>query len=400
MKIEIIPGWENFTSASETPQPIRGVLGARSVGPRNIEIDRQNPDLLASPDTDYGSIPNLKFSFSLAHNRLLEGGWAREVTIRELPAATTMAGVNMRLGPGVVRELHWHKEAEWAYILKGDVRLTVVDSDRNVFIDDLKEGDMWLVPAGIPHSIQGLADGTEFLLVFDDGNFSENQTLLITEWCAHTPRSIPAKNFGIGEEHFADIPKSEKYIFPLPVPQPLEAVLRLLPDQRPPSPFTYHASAQQADPFEGGSIKIVDVRNFPETSLAAMIIELEPGSMREMHWHPKADEWQFYLEGEARMTVFDATSKARTFNYHSGDVGFVPRTMGHYIENIGSTAVRVINVFNRPKFEDISLNQWLALTPPDLVRGHLNLDETAMGSLRRTHRPIVHGGLPVYARGS
>jgi hypothetical protein len=80
---------------------------------------RQNPDLLTSPDTDYGSIPNLKFSFSLAHNRLLEGGWAREVTIRELPAAISMAGVNMRLGPGVVRELHWHKEAEWAYILKG-----------------------------------------------------------------------------------------------------------------------------------------------------------------------------------------------------------------------------------------------------------------------------------------
>jgi oxalate decarboxylase len=162
-----------------------------------------------------------------------------------------------------------------------------------------------------------------------------------------------------------------------------------LPDQRPPSPYTYHASAQQADRFEGGSVKIVDVRNFPETSLAATIIELEPGGMREMHWHPKADEWQFYLEGEARMTVFDATSKARTFNYRSGDVGFVPRTLGHYIENIGPATVRVINVFNRPKFEDVSLNQWMALTPPDLVSGHLNLDDTAMGALRRTHRPIL-----------
>lgn len=376
-------------NSSNPPQPVRGSLGAPSLGPRNIEIERQNPDLLASPDTDHGSIPNLKFSMSLAHNRLLDGGWAREVTIRELPAATSMAGVNMRLGPGVVRELHWHKEAEWAYILKGHVRFTVVDSDRNVFIDDLQEGDMWLVPAGIPHSIQGLADGTEFILVFDDGNFSENQTLLLTEWCAHTPRSVLAKNFGIGEQHLANIPKSEKYIFPLAVPPPLETVLGQLPNQPPPSPYTYHASAQAPDRYEGGSVKIVDVRHFPETTLAATIIELEPGSLREMHWHPKADEWQFYLEGEGRMTVFNATANARTFDYSAGDVGFVPRTMGHYIENIGSTTLRMLNVFNHPKFEDISLNQWLALTPPELVKGHLNLDEMAMNALRRTSCPII-----------
>jgi oxalate decarboxylase len=110
-----------------------------------------------------------------------------------------------------------------------------------------------------------------------------NQTLLITEWFAHTPREVLAKNFGISEEDFAGIPKSEKYIFPLPLPQPLEVVLSQLPDQRPPSPYTYHPSTQQADCFEGGSLKIADVRNFPETSFAATIIELEPGGMREMH---------------------------------------------------------------------------------------------------------------------
>lgn len=118
---------------------------------------------------------NLELPFVTSNSYFLFRIWYlcwKLTTICELPAATSMAGVNMRLGSGVVRELHWPKEAEWAYILKGDVRLTVVDGERNVFIDDLNEGDMWLVPAGIPHSIQGLADGTEFLLVFDDGNFS------------------------------------------------------------------------------------------------------------------------------------------------------------------------------------------------------------------------------------
>ncbi|MFZ1425598.1 MAG: cupin domain-containing protein [Geminicoccaceae bacterium] len=131
------------------------------------------------------------------------------------------------------------------------------------------------------------------------------------------------------------------------------------------------------------------MRNFPATTLLALVIDLEPGVMRELHWHPDADEWQYYLAGEARMTVFDATSKARTFNYQAGDVGFVPRTMGHYIENIGWTTVRVINVFNSPCYKDMSLRQWMALTPPALMRGHLDLDDVAMAALSRDRRPIL-----------
>jgi oxalate decarboxylase len=376
---------------STTPeaQPIRGNKGATDPGPRNLELDRQNPDVFTPPETDSGSLPNMKFSFGMAHNRLEEGGWAREVTVRELPVSKSMAGVNMRLDSGVVRELHWHKEAEWAYILQGHVRFTVVDADRNVFVDDLKAGDVWLVPAGIPHSIQGLEGGCEFLLVFDDGNFSENETLLITEFMAHMPPSVVAKNFGIGAEHFANIPKSEKYIFRMPVPGALDTVRKQLPDSPPPLPFTWHASDHPAAPYPGGSIKVIDAKQFPETSLSALVIELEAGGLRELHWHPDADEWQYYLEGEARMTVFDATSKARTFNFREGDVGFVPRTMGHYIENIGATTMRCINVFNKPIYKDVSLNNWMALSPPDLVRGHLNLDDVAMKALRRDRRPIV-----------
>ena len=76
----------------DIPQPIRGEEGGLDTGPRNVELDRQNPDLLVSPPTDSGTVPNLKFSFSMAHNRLSQGGWAREVTQRELPIATTLAG--------------------------------------------------------------------------------------------------------------------------------------------------------------------------------------------------------------------------------------------------------------------------------------------------------------------
>ncbi|RZK94606.1 MAG: cupin domain-containing protein, partial [Hymenobacter sp.] len=197
------------------PQPQQGDKGGTDPGPRNVGRDRQNPDLLAPPSTDHGTVPNLWFSFSNAHNRLEHGGWAREVTSRELPIAKDLAGVNMRLNPGSqsgVRELHWHKQAEWAYMLDGRARLTAVDQEGRTFVGDVGKGDLWYFPAGIPHSIQAHQEGCEFLLVFDDGAFSENSTFLLTDWLAHTPRAVLAKNFGISEDLLKDIPQKERYI--------------------------------------------------------------------------------------------------------------------------------------------------------------------------------------------
>ncbi|HEX4691027.1 MAG TPA: cupin domain-containing protein, partial [Solirubrobacteraceae bacterium] len=118
-----------------TTEPIRDGDGASILGPRNASVERQNPDLLAAPGTDARTVPNLKYSFASAHNRLLPGGWAREVTRRELPIATELAGVNMRLKPGGVREMHWHKEAEWAYMLAGRACITAIDADGRSFVD-------------------------------------------------------------------------------------------------------------------------------------------------------------------------------------------------------------------------------------------------------------------------
>lgn len=116
-------------------------------GPRNYARDKQNPDMLVPPKTDAGTVPNLKFSFSDTHMRIGDGGWSREVTKRELPIATTSASVNMRLKPGGVRELHWHKEAEWAFVLSGKARITAIDENGKAFIDDVEPGDLWF-PSG------------------------------------------------------------------------------------------------------------------------------------------------------------------------------------------------------------------------------------------------------------
>jgi oxalate decarboxylase len=376
----------------DLPEPIQGDLGASIMGPHNLSMERENPSLLASPQTDYGTIPNLKFPFAAARNRLLTGGWAREVTVRELPIATELAGVNMRLKPGGIRELHWHKEGEWAYMLAGRARITAVDEGGRNFIDDVEVGDLWNFPAGIPHSIQGLAEGCEFLLVFDDGNFSENETFLLTDWVKHTPRAVLAKNFGVPESAFANIPLDpnyERYMFAGKVPGPLASDAVQSPVGTVPRRFSHRMLAQEPITVAGGRVRITDSSNFPAaTTIAAALVEIEPGGMRELHWHPTTDEWQYYISGRGRMTVFASGGKARTFDYQAGDVGYVPFAMGHYVENTGDETLHFLEMFRSNRFADLSLNQWLGLTPPELVKAHLNLDAETMAALRKD-KPII-----------
>lgn len=130
----------------ENPQPIRGENGATDPGPSSPEYERLNPDLFARPGTDMGNVPNSVWPMGLSSNRAGTGknsGWARQQNINELPVATAMAGVDMRLTPNAIRELHWHSSAEWSYILNGSVRVSAVNQNGETFVDDLQAGDLW-----------------------------------------------------------------------------------------------------------------------------------------------------------------------------------------------------------------------------------------------------------------
>jgi oxalate decarboxylase len=378
-------------TGGSVPQPQRPGHGGTDKGPRNLMRDRQNPDLLIPPSTDHGTLPNLRFSFSDAHMRLESGGWTRQVTVRELGISKNIAGVNMRLNAGGVRELHWHKAAEWAYMLYGSARITAIDAQGQNFVDDVGVGDLWYFPSGIPHSIQGLnPDGCEFLLVFDDGDFDEDDTFLISDWFKHTPSDVLAKNFGVPASLFGHTPDpSELYIFPAPVPGPLDSdkISGAVPV---PESFSHRMLAQQPIKTKSGTVRITDTRVFPASkTISAALVEVEPGGMRELHWHPNTDEWQYYIDGQARMGVFAASGQARTFDFLAGDVGYVPFATGHYVENTGSAPLRFLEIFKSSYYADVSLNQWMALTPPELVSAHLKLDPQVMGALRKAKEPVV-----------
>jgi oxalate decarboxylase len=163
--------------------------------PENKPLLDENPNSNTPSPTDHGDVGPVWYSFDLVKKRVEEGGWTHEVTERVLPSSKDIAGVQMRLTAGSYREMHWHTADEWAYVLYGNARVTVMQPDGNQFIGDVGEGDLWIFPAGHPHSIQGLGpDGTEFLLVFNQGMFSEDGTMLLSEWVAHTPPEVLAKN--------------------------------------------------------------------------------------------------------------------------------------------------------------------------------------------------------------
>jgi oxalate decarboxylase len=383
-----------MSSTASDPQPVVDGRGATILGPRNVPIERQNPDVLISPVTDAGTIPNLKWPFAMSRNRVLTGGFARETTARELPISTEIAGVDMRLTPGGIRELHWHKEAEWAYMIAGSCRISLLDEQGRLFVDDVGPGDLWYFPSGLPHSIQALDKGAEFLLAFDSGNFSENETFLITDWFNHTPREVLAKNFGVAESAFDNLPtdiEHTRYMFAGAVP-PAD-----MDDDAPPSPviepplsYTWHMHAQEPIKAPGGQLRITDSRNFTVSkTIAAALIEIEPGAMRELHWHPNADEWQYWLKGKGRMTVFASGGKSRTFDYQAGDVGVAPRAMGHYVENTGDETLVFLGLFRSDHYADVALSQWMGVLPPELVKAHLNLDDDVVAGLPRTKRLVV-----------
>jgi len=275
---------------------------------------------------------------------------------------------------------------------RGRCRITTLNRRGLPSVEDVEEGDLWYFPPGLPHSLQGLGpDGAEFVLAFDDGSQSESNTLLLTDWFAHTPPEVLAKNFGVAQSVFADIPLHNLWIFPGDEPGDLETDQAAAGVEWGDEPVIFRLSrSTPVHENSGGRIQIADSTNFRvATTVATALVTVEPGSMRELHWHPNADEWQYYLRGSARMTVFNTGPHANTTDFRAGDVGVVRRNLGHYIENTGDDVLQFLEVFRSDRYEEVSLANWLAHVPPALVSQHLNIPEDVLRTFPRGPQGIV-----------
>ena len=375
-------GAASFGNPDLPPEGAVNVADPRALetpGPHSDALANTEPSFLRPPPTDVGSSPQFWSSFNLAPRRIQDGGWGRQVTQSDFAISTEISGVNMRLSAGGIRELHWHQQAEWAIMTYGHCRITVLDAQGRPSVADVAEGDLWYFPPGLPHSLQGLGpDGAEFVLAFDNGVSSEFNTLPATDWLAHTPPEVLALNFGVPAESFANIPLQNRWIFQGKLPGPLAEVeaATLGGAMKPEFPFVFPLARQKpSSANRSGMVQLADSRNFQVAkTVAAGLVTVKPGGLRSLHWHPNADEWQYYIKGSGRMTVFNAGPSAVTADFNPGDIGYVKKGLGHYVLNTGDTDLVFVAVFRSERYEEISLADWLAHTPPEMVAATFNLD--------------------------
>jgi oxalate decarboxylase len=343
------------------------------------------------PTVSGPELPTFKFALEKSEGKVIGNSFGKEATVTQLPISKGIAGVSMRIEPGAMRELHWHATAaEWAFVIEGRVRTTVIQPDGAAETNDFEPGDVWYFPRGHGHMLQCLGDKPcHFILIFDNGYFSEFGTFSITDWIGHVPRPLLAKNFGVPEATFDSFPKTEVYfargaIPPEPAAPPLQGV------KLPAETHKYRLLAQVPHAnYPSGREWLVDSSKFPiSTTITGVILDLDPGGLRELHWHPNADEWQYYFGGKGRMTVFATGGRARTMDFETGDVGYVQKALPHYIENTGTTDLKFLEMFKSNFYQDLALSEWLSHTPPKLVAAHLNLDQATLDALPR-EKPVI-----------
>ena len=338
------------------------------------------------------SLPNFKFDLENA-----PGGWngpggtAKQHTIDNFPVAQSIAAVSMRLEPGALRELHWHSiAAEWAYVISGHCRITVYSPDGQCEISDLGPGDIWYFPRGHAHSIQGLQpDVCHFLLVFDNGHFSEFGTSSITDWITQIPANILTQDLGANAQKIKDKAKGEAYIVTGPAPPKI--VVPLNPKiQTSQLLHTYRLGAAPFIKFDSGTEQLASSKEFPiSTTLTGVILRLQPGALREMHWHPNADEWQYYISGQSEVGIFASNGRTRTDQFAPGQVAFVNQGFGHYIKQMGDEETVILIVLNSGVYEEISLSGWIASNPEQLLATNFGVDESTIQSLPKAARFIA-----------
>lgn len=209
------------------------------------------------------------------------------------------------------------------------------------------------------------------------------------------PKEVIAKNFRTSVDTFNNLPNGQLWIFPGTAPpnnislQNVTGPAGELPKN---DSYTYHFSEQQPYKVPGGSIKILDPATFPIASMFSVaLVSVDPGAMREMHWHTASDEWTYFIQGRGRLTVYSAPASSRTFDFSAGDVGYVPKPNAHYLENVGSEPLVFLEVLQAPKYSDISVNQWLGLTPKQIVKDHLSVSDSFLDTLPKVKPFILPG---------
>ena len=128
------------------------------------------------------------------------------------------------------------------------------------------------------------------------------------------------------------------------------------------------AQEPHSDPSKAAASGESVLDQFPiSKTVTGVVLDLEPGGLRELHWHPTSDEWQYVIDGQVSVTMFGSHGRYRTETLNQGDVGYIPQGYGHSIENVGDKPCRVLIGFNTGHYQAIDLSLWIAGNPVDVL---------------------------------
>jgi oxalate decarboxylase len=334
------------------------------------------------------------FSASLDKSpiKATSGGWARDITSKSLPIATSIAAAHLYLNPGGVREMHWHNSAEWAYILTGHCQVTVVDPQGESEVANYAAGDLWYFPKAHAHAIQAL--GTEpchAILAFDDGLYAEHGTFGLSDWISRLDPTLLSQVLGLPKDITTTIPTGEVYIKQGEViaRESARAKATQVLDQS--RTHRHRLMAQKPRVrSSGGTLHVASAHEYPvSTTFTGVITKLNPGAVHAPHWHPNANEWHYVAKGRTRVSLFATDKRMAVRELSVGDCAYIPTGCGHIVENIGSDECEIVGVLDSGIYSEALLSDWLTQVPRQLLANNLGLPEKVFETITRRRSAIV-----------
>lgn len=318
--------------------------------------------------------------------RPFPGGLFRQLPVDVPVSNGTMWVAYLKLFPGGVRELHWHPSAaEWGYVTEGTCLVTLMNNEGQYANELVPEHHVWYFPKSWGHSIYGQdpAVGCTMVLFFDDPQPPTYNDLSISQMLSYFPRDVVSENLGVPLEVLDTFPESILIVNSgPPPPQAVPASKSPLPQ----SPVFSMSDGPCGDLGRGGYYFQVRQEEFAMAStMSGAYMHLEPGTLRDIHWHPNADEMQYVLRGSVTVGVYGTGGINSTFTLKAGDVGFVPRGFMHYIQASSSSGEEeeddgsgsggpadLLLTFNHPSWTTQELSTWLSVAPPFIAARSLN----------------------------
>jgi oxalate decarboxylase len=330
------------------------------------------------------SPPKVNYHVKLSEVELkpFPGGLFRQLPVDDPISNNTMWVAYLKLLPGGVRELHWHpSSAEWGYVSEGTCLITLMNNEGRYANELVREGQVWYFPQSWGHSIYGQDSGVgcTMVLFFDDAQPPTYNDLSISQMLSYFPRDVVSENLGVPVDVLETFPESILIVNSGPPPPQAVPVSK---SPLPQSPVFTMTDGPCGDLGRGGYYFQVRQEQFAMSStMSGAFMHLESGTLRDIHWHPNADEMQYVLRGSVTVGVYGTGGINTTYTLNAGDVGFVPRGFMHYIqtsrndddddEEDGGPADLLLT-FNHPSWTTQELSTWLSVAPPFVAARSLN----------------------------